>query len=790
MFQRIKQIDPSSFEMPTHVCCDEHRRQLIKFADLSQLLPNIDMTNLAFYFARQCQNNKKAARTARRLTAISQRSITHEDKSTSPFHIVDRLLAAPTGIYATELNSRPFQELCSRKDLLLSFERYSNAFTLEDYNVIPYAFDVQLKYRSLSFLSKQQIYSRLMSMTKINLKETKINRVHKGSMLHVHSIVEPLITPRSIQSIVEDENKNVIRLAIYNWYTILADQSSEHIRNRMKRERHFIIGHPFIKMAADGLLILRVDNPRLEMWFTDYEKEIEHMNAEKLRDLGNKCFRNNDVYGAIEYYSQGLEKSPNDTRILSNRAECYLQSQLPHLALTDCEHILEICTNNPTEENTDGTFTWKIHYRKMRALIGLQLFDQAKLSIGSLLECTQDVSSSNEILDRFRRILDCDIPRLQNEIQGNYDMFELLTNRNKRSDEFLAEFERQGVCEFRQCEKEEKGFGMFALCPLKQGTLLLVERPIADVPGTPNEVLVDDPSHLITFSLTQKAEHRITDESRSHGGRYLRQPSLELLKQIETRILLDQKHYIEKLSHLTPLRQRPLRKKSEEEDYYLLPYKVLIEIYERNVIGNGLWTKLARFNHSCLPNCFYLIINHVCFLSVLKPIEIGEELTICYLPNVYTSYIDRTLRLREYYIEECDCKLCEYDRIYGQAEMQQLWRQFDENEDEEEKRRYLFKNLVYQYSSSRPLGFIEQLNQLKRSVKIEIFLKQIKHGYLVHPYILKYILTHRNKLNQLENVIKRLQNELAYFNWTLLIDNNQINRFLELLQNLITFLQD
>src|SRR5689334_10023572 len=124
--------------MPSHVCCEEHRRQLLKFADLSQLLPNIDMTNLAFYFARQCQNNKKAARAARRLTAISQRSTPSEDKSTSPFHIVDRLLAAPTGIYGTELNSRSFHEICTKNDLILSFDRYVKALTLEDYNIIPY----------------------------------------------------------------------------------------------------------------------------------------------------------------------------------------------------------------------------------------------------------------------------------------------------------------------------------------------------------------------------------------------------------------------------------------------------------------------------------------------------------------------------------------------------------------------------------------------------------------------------------------------------------------------------
>lgn len=183
------------------------------------------------------------------------------------------------------------------------------------------------------------------------------------------------------------------------------------------------------------------------------------MTNRRILSLGNKCFHNNDVNGAIEYYSLGLAKSPNDTRILSNRAECYLQSQLPHLALTDCERILDICKNNVNEEKTDITFTWKVHYRKLRALIGLQLYDEAKLSIHSLVEYTQDASATYaEIIDRFRRILDHDIPRLENEAKGNYDIYDLMTGQSKRTDEFCAEFEREDVYEFRPCENPVRYF--------------------------------------------------------------------------------------------------------------------------------------------------------------------------------------------------------------------------------------------------------------------------------------------------------------------------------------------
>lgn len=331
---------------------------------------------------------------------------------------------------------------------------------------------------------------------------------------------------------------------------------------------------------------------------------------------------------------------------------------------------------------------------------------------------------------------------------------------------------------------------MFALHALQPGTLLFVERPLAYVPARTNDVLIDDPSRLTIFSLTQKPENRNLDEGCTQGGKYLRQTSLELIQQLETRLLIDHKHFLDKLAHLTPLRQRLVRSSSDEEDSCRLPYRVLMEVFERNVIGNGFWPKLARFNHSCLPNCFYMIVHQVCFLSVLRPIEPGEELTICYLPTVYTSYIERTLHLREYYVDECECPLCEYDRSVGQSELQQIYRQFDEADEDDERRRQLFKHMMHRHSDSRPLGFVAQMSGLKRDVSMPIFLQQVKHGYLPHPYILKYILAHWSKVSQLTDVVKRLQQELAYVEWRTDIPFEQDPRFKPLLRALITVLPE
>lgn len=165
-------------------------------------------------------------------------------------------------------------------------------------------------------------------------------------------------------------------------------------------------------------------------------------------------------------------------------------------------------------------------------------------------------------------------------------------------------------------------------------------------------------------------------------------------------------------------------------------------------------------------------------------------MTISYLPSVYTPYIDRTLRLREYYIEECQCELCDYDRNVGRAEMQQLNRQFEENDEEEEKRRYIFKRLLYQYGSDRPLGFIDQMSRLKRPVTIDIFKKQVRHGYLAHSYILNYLSSHEHKYDKLTSVINKLQEEFAYFNWTTDDNENRIRRFFDILQSFIPCIQD
>lgn len=268
------------------ICCDLHRRQLSNFVELSRHLPSFDVMSIALYFARQCTNNPRAAKVARRLTISAVRFNGGDDASTSTFSLIDRLMTSPTALHFTELTGRSFRSAYEREDLLYSFQRYFRAFKIENYTIMPYPFDVQLKNRPLSFESKQETYERITSMRKIYLEDTKINHVHRNRRIELQAMLAPFLTPRAVNLLAQDDKKRAIRVTIYNWHTLVIDRSIDQIVSRLKEDYKIIIGNPYVKMGADKILLIRVDNPRFDIWFEDYEKKLKEMNADQLRELG------------------------------------------------------------------------------------------------------------------------------------------------------------------------------------------------------------------------------------------------------------------------------------------------------------------------------------------------------------------------------------------------------------------------------------------------------------------------------------------------------------------------
>ena len=63
-------------------------------------------------------------------------------------------------------------------------------------------------------------------------------------------------------------------------------------------------------------------------------------------------------------------------------------------------------------------------------------------------------------------------------------------------------------------------------------------------------------------------------------------------------------------------------------------------------------------NHSCAPNCIALFRGSRQFIVACRNIEVGEELTLCYIDNGIEDALLRQNYLKEQYYFNCLCTRC------------------------------------------------------------------------------------------------------------------------------------
>ncbi|XP_075396709.1 histone-lysine N-methyltransferase SMYD3 isoform X1 [Tenrec ecaudatus] len=101
---------------------------------------------------------------------------------------------------------------------------------------------------------------------------------------------------------------------------------------------------------------------------------------------------------------------------------------------------------------------------------------------------------------------------------------------------------------------------------------------------------------------------------------------------------------------------------------------------EMQEVGVGLYPSISLLNHSCDPNCSIAFNGPHLLLHAVRDIEMGEELTICYLDMLMTTE-ERQKQLRDQYCFECDCFRCQTqdkdaDMLTGDEE---VWKEVQES---------------------------------------------------------------------------------------------------------------
>jgi len=176
-----------------------------------------------------------------------------------------------------------------------------------------------------------------------------------------------------------------------------------------------------------------------------------------------------------------------------------------------------------------------------------------------------------------------------------------------------------------------RGKGAFATRDIKQGELVIREKPFFIIPASISE----DPIKLLNRHLNSLTQ--------------------------------DQRNEYFDLSHHAHAGQN-----SNENDY--LNQKTL-SIFQTNAISTaggevGLFPKTARLNHGCVSsfNCVYTWREHegVLVTHALKPIRVGEELTYAYF-NTRQPRASRQSYLLSHYNFNCSCSTCSLPYHLSQA---------------------------------------------------------------------------------------------------------------------------
>lgn len=146
----------------------------------------------------------------------------------------------------------------------------------------------------------------------------RLDQVVVDCFLSLKIVSNPVWTRNAVHLVVQDDNHDLLRLAIYNW-SIVNDsrqiKSFSYVKQRFKQvfalNSRFLLFDPWLKVCDDRNLSLRCDSPETNLFLIDFYRtcsDAEMTNIDQLRQIGNSCYQFDDNLAAIEFYTFALKQ--------------------------------------------------------------------------------------------------------------------------------------------------------------------------------------------------------------------------------------------------------------------------------------------------------------------------------------------------------------------------------------------------------------------------------------------------------------------------------------------------
>ena len=197
------------------------------------------------------------------------------------------------------------------------------------------------------------------------------------------------------------------------------------------------------------------------------------------------------------------------------------------------------------------------------------------------------------------------------------------------------------------CEVAGKGLGMIALEPLHPGQVLLKEKPVIEVDMGAGSL---DRREVALCYREQDWEQ----QGEKREFKKLARAFVALSSEEKSKVFSLTKTDTVKEGSLA-MAWADLRREKIELDFR--KFCDFIQTYVTNAFSDGLWSDLARVNHSCFPNAEVVKRGRERYLVVVRPVERGEEVTHSYLHSLMGRDARREVLERRWGFL-CDCTLC------------------------------------------------------------------------------------------------------------------------------------
>ena len=154
------------------------------------------------------------------------------------------------------------------------------------------------------------------------------------------------------------------------------------------------------------------------------KKEESQRKSLKLKEEGNKAFKEKKFKKAISLYSEAIEETRGIMYLYTNRAMAYLQTEEYNKAIEDCNRVIEYYELFEEELNKNVDTYTKALLRKAKALLAIKDYQEAKDTIDKAV----DYNEGNEEIMKFQKEID-------NSLNLNKKAQEALKKNKDKNDE-------------------------------------------------------------------------------------------------------------------------------------------------------------------------------------------------------------------------------------------------------------------------------------------------------------------------------------------------------------------